>query len=195
VVRLCGLVVSFLATDPEVRVWFPALPGFLRSSGSGTGSTQPREYNWPPLWSSRQSSWLQIQRSGFDSRRYQVFWEVVGLEHGSLNLVTTTEELFGTNSNGSGLESREYGRRNPSSWPRDTLYQQKLSLTRVHVELTNLPPSMSRSSRQFGILNISQRYRPARPVTGIALLYFLLLLLRVESMKLLVMSFPSPPDP
>jgi hypothetical protein len=26
-------------------VRFPALPGFLRSSVSGTGSTQPREYN------------------------------------------------------------------------------------------------------------------------------------------------------
>jgi hypothetical protein len=28
------------------RIPFPALPDFLRSSGSGTGSTQPREYNW-----------------------------------------------------------------------------------------------------------------------------------------------------
>jgi hypothetical protein len=36
---------EFLATDPEVRVRFPALPDFLRSSGSGTGSTQPREDN------------------------------------------------------------------------------------------------------------------------------------------------------
>jgi hypothetical protein len=27
-----------------------------------------------PLWSGGQSSWLQIQRSGFDSRRYQVFF-------------------------------------------------------------------------------------------------------------------------
>jgi hypothetical protein len=27
----------------------------------------------PPLWSSGQSSWLQIQRSGFDFRRYQIF--------------------------------------------------------------------------------------------------------------------------
>jgi hypothetical protein len=36
---------EFLASDPEVRVLFPALPDFLRSSGSGTGSTQPREYN------------------------------------------------------------------------------------------------------------------------------------------------------
>jgi hypothetical protein len=30
-----------LATDPEVRL--PALPDFLRSSGSGTAFTQPRE--------------------------------------------------------------------------------------------------------------------------------------------------------
>jgi hypothetical protein len=29
----------------QVRVRFPALSDFLRSSGSGTGSTQPREYN------------------------------------------------------------------------------------------------------------------------------------------------------
>jgi hypothetical protein len=28
---------EFLATDLEVRVRFPALPDFLRSSGSGTG--------------------------------------------------------------------------------------------------------------------------------------------------------------
>jgi hypothetical protein len=36
---------EFLAADPEVLVRFPALPDFLRSSGSGTGFTQPREYN------------------------------------------------------------------------------------------------------------------------------------------------------
>jgi hypothetical protein len=28
---------------------------------------------WPPLWSSGQSSCLQIRRSGFDSWRYQIF--------------------------------------------------------------------------------------------------------------------------
>jgi hypothetical protein len=33
------------AIDPEARVRFPALPDFLRSSVSGTGSTQPHEYN------------------------------------------------------------------------------------------------------------------------------------------------------
>jgi hypothetical protein len=35
---------EFLATDPEARVRFPALPE-KKSSGSGTGFTQPREYN------------------------------------------------------------------------------------------------------------------------------------------------------
>jgi hypothetical protein len=39
----CGK--QFLATDPEVRVRFPALPHFLRSSGSGTGFTQLNEYS------------------------------------------------------------------------------------------------------------------------------------------------------
>jgi hypothetical protein len=36
---------EFLATDPEVQVRVPALPDFLRISGFGPGSTQPREYN------------------------------------------------------------------------------------------------------------------------------------------------------
>jgi hypothetical protein len=65
----------------------------------------------PPLWSSGQSSWLQIQRSGFDLRGYHIFWEVVGLERGSLSLVSATEELLGRNSSGSRLKSRQYGRR------------------------------------------------------------------------------------
>jgi hypothetical protein len=44
--------------------------------------------------SSGHSLWLQIQRTGFDSQRYQIFWEVVGLERGPLSLVSTTEELL-----------------------------------------------------------------------------------------------------
>jgi hypothetical protein len=42
------------------------------------------EESRPPLWSSGQSSWLQIQRSVFYSRLYQIFWEVIGLEPGSV---------------------------------------------------------------------------------------------------------------
>jgi hypothetical protein len=70
-----------------------------------------------------------IQRSGLDSGRYQIFWEVVGLERGLLSLVSTTEELLGRNSSGYGLEKLEYGRGDPLRWPRDTLYPQKLELT------------------------------------------------------------------
>jgi hypothetical protein len=58
-----------------------------------------------PLWSSGHSSSLRIQRSGFDSRRYQIFLEVVGLERGLLSLMRIIEELFQGNS-GSGLENR-----------------------------------------------------------------------------------------
>jgi hypothetical protein len=75
----------------------------------------------PPLWSSCQSSWLQIQRSGFDSRCYQIFWEIVGLKRGPLSLVSTNKALLRRKSSGSGLENREYGRRDPSRWPRCTL--------------------------------------------------------------------------
>jgi hypothetical protein len=65
----------------------------------------------PPLWSSGQSSWLQIQKFWFYSRRYQIFWEVVGLERGPLSLVSTILELLERKSSDSGLEIREYGRR------------------------------------------------------------------------------------
>jgi hypothetical protein len=52
----------------------------------------------------------------------------VGLERGPLSLVSTAEELFGRKSSGSGLEIREYDRRDPSRYPSGTLYQQKLTL-------------------------------------------------------------------
>jgi hypothetical protein len=87
------------------------------------------EESRPSLWYSGQSTWLQIQRSGFDSQRYQISWEVVGLERGPLSVVSTIEKLLERKSSGSGLESREYGCRDPSRWPRDTLYPQKLALT------------------------------------------------------------------
>jgi hypothetical protein len=82
----------------------------------------------PPLRSIGWSSWLQIQRSGFDSRSYHI-WEVVDLERGPLSLVSRTEELLERKSSGSGLETREHCHRDPSRWPRGTPYSQKLALT------------------------------------------------------------------
>jgi hypothetical protein len=81
--RLCGLVVRRLG-------YRSGGPGSIlgttrkKSSGSGTGSTQPREFNWGATWKK---------------------------------------------SSGSCLENRDYGRRNPSHWPRGILYPQKLAIT------------------------------------------------------------------
>jgi hypothetical protein len=82
----------------------------------------------PPLWCSDDCSWLQIQVSGFYFRRYQISWEVVGLERGPLGLMNIIEELLEKESRGSGLETCEYVHRDPSRWPRATLYPQKLAL-------------------------------------------------------------------
>jgi hypothetical protein len=98
------------------------------------------EESRPPLWSNGQSSWLQIQRSGLDSRRYQIFWEVVGLKRGPVRLVSTIKKLLGRKSSGPGQESREYGRRDPSGWPRDFQYPQKVS-----TNFTDMPWSLAQS--------------------------------------------------
>jgi hypothetical protein len=62
---------------------------------------------------------------GFDSWRYQIFWEVVGPERSPLG---TIEEQLGRKNVGFGLENRKYNRKGPLCWPRNTLYPQKLTL-------------------------------------------------------------------
>jgi hypothetical protein len=47
---------GFLAMDPEVRLQFPALPYFLRSTRSGKGFTQPRKKIWGATVDSRLSA-------------------------------------------------------------------------------------------------------------------------------------------
>jgi hypothetical protein len=66
---------------------------------------------------------------GFDSRSYQVFWEVGAQERDALSLVRTIEELIEWKSSGSYLGNRINGRGNALRWPRNTLYPQKLALT------------------------------------------------------------------
>jgi hypothetical protein len=72
---------------------------------------------------------LQIQRSKFESQRYQISGQAVGLERGAPSLVSTIMELLEIKSSGSGLESQDYGRRDPSPSPHVTPYPQKLALT------------------------------------------------------------------
>jgi hypothetical protein len=69
--------------------------------------------------------------SGFDSQRYQIFWEVVGLERGPLSFVSTIEKPLERKSYGSGRENREFDRRDPSRWPHDTPLSSKVGFNFV----------------------------------------------------------------
>jgi hypothetical protein len=53
----------------------------------------------------------------------------VGLERDPLSLVSKIEELLERKSIGFDLENRDYGRRDPSRWPRGILCPQTLALT------------------------------------------------------------------
>jgi hypothetical protein len=76
---------------------------------------QPDNNEREKKYISGQSYRLQIQRSGFGSQCYQIFWEVIGLERAPLSLVIATEELIERKSAGCGLENRDYGHRGPAA--------------------------------------------------------------------------------
>jgi hypothetical protein len=60
----------------------------------------------------------------------------VGLERGIFSLVSTTEELLGRNSSGSGLENLEYGRGDPLRSPRDTSGGRSIGIVRLRTKAT-----------------------------------------------------------
>jgi hypothetical protein len=62
---------QFLAKDPEVQVRLPALPDFLRSIGSGTGSTQPRGYNSVATWKKFENTILGFHWADHATPLYQ----------------------------------------------------------------------------------------------------------------------------
>jgi hypothetical protein len=57
-----------------------------------------------------------------------LFWCISLNCRGPPSFMSTIEELLGRESSGSGIENREYNRRDPLCWPRNTLYEQKLAL-------------------------------------------------------------------
>jgi hypothetical protein len=74
------------------------------------------EESRPHLRSSGQSSWLPIQMSRVLFPALPDFLRSSGSGTGPLSLVSTTEELLGRTSSGSGLENREYGPGDPLRW-------------------------------------------------------------------------------
>jgi hypothetical protein len=66
---------------------------------------------------------------GFDSLRFQIFWEAAGLKRGPLSLVRTTEELLEGNIAAPVYKTEINDRGNPLRWLRDNLYARKLALT------------------------------------------------------------------
>jgi hypothetical protein len=98
----------------------------------GLDSRQPwwEASHWSSLWSSDQSTWLQIQKPGSipcATRFSEKYWVWNGVH--SASWVQLRSYLEKRKSSGYGLENREYGYRDPSRWPHGILYPKKLALT------------------------------------------------------------------
>jgi hypothetical protein len=65
----------------------------------------------------------------FDSRRYQIFWKVVGLQQAPPSLVRIIEELLERKVAAPVYKTKINGRGDSFRWPRDTLYPLKSALT------------------------------------------------------------------
>jgi hypothetical protein len=63
---------SFWLQIQRSRVRFPALPHFLSSSGSGMGSTQPRELNWGATWIKKVAA--PVQKTEINGRGDPLRW-------------------------------------------------------------------------------------------------------------------------
>jgi hypothetical protein len=60
-----------LATDRStLQSVFPTVFTIKNLENRTRQNKRVSSYYWPPLWSSGQSSWLEIRRPGFDSRHY-----------------------------------------------------------------------------------------------------------------------------
>jgi hypothetical protein len=103
-------VVSSWLQIQRSRVRFPALPDFLRRSGFGTESTQPRGDN-------RGGTWKKISGSGLENQKLMA----VG--------IFLLWKKYSKYKKGLGNAHPSCSRVSLLRWPRDTLYPLKLALT------------------------------------------------------------------
>jgi hypothetical protein len=98
----------------------------------------------------------------------------VGLERGALGLASTIDELLERKNSGSGLGNREYGRRDPSRWPRGILYPQKLAVTSLAIGGRSVGIVRSRTqATEFSLVLVftSQHIQKFRNITLIYTAY------------------------
>jgi hypothetical protein len=99
---------------------------------------------------------------GFDSRRYQIFRDVVLLERGPLSLVRITEELLEWKSSGSGIRKSSLtaiGIR-CADHARDTLHPQNSSLTSLTWGGSSVDiVCLQTKATEFGLVYVSMFWR------------------------------------
>jgi hypothetical protein len=103
-----------VCVEQEAKIWMKKR--FL-SRSLLSSCIQQLPCHWARLWKGKHSSvWMVLLST--PTRLYG-------------RLVSTTEKLLRRKSSGSGLENREYGSRDPSRWPRDTLLSPKVGTSFV----------------------------------------------------------------
>jgi hypothetical protein len=116
---------NFLLHALSISAWFPHGNGICRDRLCGL-------LVWVPGCRSKGPA--------FDSQRYQIFWEVVGLVRGPISPVGTIEGLRGRNSSGTGLGNRDYCCGDPLLCPRYTQQTNSMVWVRERTIPTEWPP-------------------------------------------------------